>query len=110
VGASTSTFGALGVLGALQIVAGRLRSTNRRRAWVVGTASLLLLVLLGTAAHADVFAHAFGLAIGGVLGVIAALAVREPPGPKLQTGLLVAAAVTVIGCWALALGSTGAWR
>jgi membrane associated rhomboid family serine protease len=110
VGASTSTFGALGVLGALQIVAGRLRPATRRRAWLVGTASVLLLVLLGTASRADVLAHAFGLAAGGVLGLVAARALREPPGPTLQRRLLLAAAVTVIACWALALGSTGAGR
>jgi rhomboid protease GluP len=110
VGASTSTFGALGILGSLQMLARRLRSTPGRRAWVVWTASLVLLALLGTGAHADVLAHLFGLLAGGVLGLLAALAIREPLGPKLQRRLLVAAAVTVIGCWVLAVGSVGPGR
>lgn len=110
VGASTSTFGALGVLGAVQIVAGRRRPASGRRAWVVGTAMLLLLALLGTAAHADVLAHVFGLVAGGTLGLMVALALRERPGPKVQRRLVLAAAAAVIGCWLLALGSAGATR
>jgi membrane associated rhomboid family serine protease len=108
VGASTSIFGAVGVLGALQVVARQRRPAPGRRPWVVVAASLLLLALLGTAEHADVAAHVFGLIVGGALGLIATLALRAPPGPKLQRALLLAAGLTVIGCWALALGWPGA--
>jgi rhomboid protease GluP len=104
VGASTSTFGAVGVLGALQIAARRRRPAPGRRAWVVVAASVLLLAMTGTGPDADVLAHVFGLVVGGVLGLIVALALREAAGPRVQTALLLAAVLTVVGCWLLALG------
>jgi rhomboid protease GluP len=107
VGASTSIFGALGVLGALQVVARRRRPVPGRRPWVVVAASLLLLALLGTAVQADVVAHVFGLIVGGALGLIARLTLRAPPGPNLQMALLLAAALTVIGCWVRAVSWPG---
>jgi rhomboid protease GluP len=107
VGASTSTFGALGILAALQITGWR-RPAASRRAWVVGTTSLILLVLLGAADRADVLAHAFGLAVGGALGLVAALALPHPPGRPWQGALLLAAAASVIACWTAAV-STLSW-
>jgi rhomboid protease GluP len=103
VGASTSTFGAVGILGALQIAARRRRPAPGRRAWVVMAASVLLLAMTGTGADADVLAHVFGLGVGGALGLIAARALREPAEPRVQTVLLLATALTVVGCWLLAL-------
>jgi membrane associated rhomboid family serine protease len=101
-GASTSIFGALGALGALQVVARHRRGGDG--AWVVVAASLLLLALRGTAAQADAVAHVLGLIVGGALGLIATLTLRAPPGPNLQVALLLAATLTVIGCWVRAVG------
>ena len=70
VGASTATFGAIGILAALRIVGGRTGS-SRRKWWVVVAAGLALLALLGTGPHADILAHLFGFLVGGGLGVIA---------------------------------------
>lgn len=108
VGASTSTFGALGILAALQVT-GWHRPTTSRRAWVVGTASLLLLALLGAADRTDVLAHAFGLAAGGALGLVAAIALPHPPGRRWQGWLLLAAVTAVIASWTLAVKTALAW-
>ena len=82
VGASTATFGAIGILAALRIVAGRAGASGRK-SWVVVAASLALLALLGTGPHADLLAHLFGFLVGGGLGLIAgAHAPMDPAGAR----------------------------
>ncbi|MFQ5896884.1 MAG: rhomboid family intramembrane serine protease [Candidatus Methylomirabilia bacterium] len=105
VGASTSTFGAVGILAALQFVARRRGRAVGRKAWVVVAASLVLLGMLGTAAGSDLLAHLFGLLVGGGLGIGAALALRRPPGRLIQWALVLAAAMVVVGCWWIALAT-----
>jgi membrane associated rhomboid family serine protease len=99
VGASTAVFGAVGLLGGLQ--AGRKR--QRRGAWIPLAGSLALLAMLGSDREADIVAHLFGLLVGGVLGVAAALAVARPPGQAAQWALGGGALALVLGCWARAL-------
>jgi len=102
VGASTATFGALGILAALRVVLGRT-GPGRRKWWVVVAASLALLALLGTGPHADILAHLFGFLVGGGLGLVVALAVRRPV-PALVQWLLIAAFVAVVlVAWRIAL-------
>ena len=101
VGASTATFGALGVLAALRIVAGRAEP-SRRKWWVVVAASLALLALLGTGPHADLLAHLFGLGVGGALGLVVALALRRPAPALVQWLLIVAFAAALVIAWRLA--------
>jgi len=98
VGASTATFGAIGILAALRL---RLGSAGRRW-WVVPVATLVLLAMLGMGRGADVAAHALGLLAGGVLGLIAG-GVRRPLAASLHWILAAAAALAVVGCWHLAL-------
>lgn len=105
VGASTATFGAVGILAARQFIARRQRPWARRTGWVVVGASLALLGLLGTGAGADILAHLFGLLVGGALGAGAALALRRPPRPSVQWSLALAAAAFVAGSWWLALAT-----
>lgn len=78
VGASTATFAALGLVVGLQSVR-RWRGGGhlRRRAWIAAGAGLALLGMLGMGARADVFAHAFGLGLGFVLGLATGL--LDPP-------------------------------
>ena len=102
VGASTAVFGAIGVLGGLQF--GRKR--RRRGAWLPVAGSLALLAMLGSDREADIVAHLFGLLVGGVLGVAAALLVARPPGRAAQWLLALAALSAVAGSWVVAL--TGA--
>ena len=98
VGASTATFGAVGILAALRIIAGRARADGRK-SWVVIAASLALLALLGTGPHADLLAHLFGFLVGGGLGLMAALALRWVPSAPVQWLLVAAAGMAVIGAW-----------
>jgi membrane associated rhomboid family serine protease len=105
VGASTATFGAVGILAALQFAARRRRPWTRRRAWVAIGAGLALLGMLGTSPGTDVPAHLFGLLAGGALGVGAALALRRPPQRTVQWSLALAAAASVAGSWWLALAT-----
>ena len=99
VGASTAVFGAVGVLGGLQF--GRRR--RRRGAWLPLAGSLALLAMLGSDPGADIVAHLFGLLVGGVLGVAAALLVARPPGQPVQWALGSTALALVLGCWLIAL-------
>jgi membrane associated rhomboid family serine protease len=112
VGASTATFAALGLVVGLQVVRRwRGGGTIRRRAWVAAGAGLALLAMLGMGAKADVFAHAFGLGVGALLGVGAGLVDRPKETPvsptvtaRIGNGLLaLAAAAAVVGAWARAL-------
>jgi len=99
VGASTAVFGAIGVLGGLQF--GRKR--RRRGAWLPVAGSLALLAMLGSDREADIVAHLFGLLVGGVLGVAAALLVARPPGRAAQWVLAFGALAAVAGSWLVAL-------
>jgi rhomboid protease GluP len=108
VGASTATFGAIGILAAFRLWPRSAANTVPTRRWIVPVATLLLLLMLGTSRSADVLAHALGLLNGVALGMIATVS-RWPLGAPIQWLLVVAAAVTVVGCWylALALARTG---
>jgi rhomboid protease GluP len=102
VGASTLVFAAIGVLAA-QALASRWRGrATRRRPWVVIAASLVLLMMLGTAEGADVLAHLFGMFAGVVLGLGASLARPRPFTPALEWMLAAAAAAAVGACWWIA--------
>jgi len=129
-GASTATFAALGLVVGLQIIR-RWRGGGaiRRRAWIAAGAGLALLAMLGVSAKADVFAHAFGLGVGTLLGIAAGIVDRPaglaattgtaltPPGPPPaatpapptraaragNAALALAAAAAVVGAWARAL-------
>jgi membrane associated rhomboid family serine protease len=102
VGASTATFGAIGILAALRIIGGRTGTTSRRKWWVVVAASLALLALLGTGPHSDILAHLFGFLVGGGLGLIAALTLRRPVPALAQWLLVVTFAAVLVVAWRIA--------
>jgi membrane associated rhomboid family serine protease len=105
VGASTAAFGALGILGGLQLVR-RYRFTaqfdRRRRALTVVAACLGLFAMLGVGERTDVVAHLAGLVVGLLVGVITGRWLRRPPGALGQWLLAAASALVVVGCWLLA--------
>ena len=104
VGASTSIFGAVGMLGGLGMVRRRRTVVSRRRAWIPIAAALALLAMLGTGGpRVDVLAHLFGFLIGGVLGILFAFVAPQPPGLGVQWVSGCAALATLIYCWILAL-------
>jgi rhomboid protease GluP len=102
VGASTLTFGAIGVLAAQALVARWRGRATRRRPWVVIVASLVLLSLLGTAEGADVLGHLFGLLAGAVLGLVAGLVRPRAFAPPTEWALAAAAMALVVACWWIA--------
>lgn len=114
IGASTAIFGAIGLLAATQLFLNRRKESGDRGflSWagpIVG--GLALLGTLGASARSDLGAHMFGLAAGGVVGVVAGfllrnkLGTREKPGPRVwwQEIVMGAAALgVVVGSWLLA--------
>jgi rhomboid protease GluP len=108
VGASTATFAAVGILAVLRVLPGAAGARPRWRRWMVLSASLVLLSMLGTGGGADVLGHALGLVTGGALGLAVGAAARRPPRPANQWAVLILAALGVLGCWRLAL-SGAAW-
>ncbi|HXJ80375.1 MAG TPA: rhomboid family intramembrane serine protease [Candidatus Methylomirabilis sp.] len=102
VGASTLTFGAIGLLAAQALVARWRAPTTRRRPWVVIVASLVLLTMLGTAQGADVLAHVFGLGVGAVLGLLIGLVRPHAFAPPVEWLLAISAVAVVVTCWWIA--------
>ena len=103
VGASTSIFGAVGLLGGVAAVT-RGRASSKRRVWLPIAAAFALLAMLGTGGErVDIWAHLFGLLVGGVLGILVALTTPRPPGLAIQWACGGAAAAVLIYCWIIAL-------
>lgn len=103
VGASTSIFGAVGLLGGVAVIT-RGRASSKRRVWLPIAAAFALLAMLGTGGErVDIWAHLFGLLVGGVLGILVALATPRPPGLAIQWACGGAAAAVLIYCWIIAL-------
>jgi membrane associated rhomboid family serine protease len=102
VGASTAIFGAVGILGTLQVTR-RYRTGRLRRAWVPLAAAFGLLALLGTGKESDVLAHLFGFLVGSVLGVTVTIRSGPPLRRWAQWLLLLGAAGAVAACWWAAL-------
>jgi rhomboid protease GluP len=104
VGASTATFGALGVLGGLQFVR-RFRDTSvgrLRRALLGIAAALGLLAMLGMGERSDVVAHATGLGFGVLLGVGLGLFLKRPIGWLGQALGVLSTLGLLAGAWLLA--------
>jgi len=106
VGASTAVFGALGILAGLALTK-RLRLGQRGgRVWIPVAAGLGLLAMLGTGGErVDLWAHAFGLFAGVVLGVGVGWLAPPRPGRLWQWSAGVAGAAALACCWWLALAS-----
>jgi len=104
IGASTSVFGAVGLLGTLGMARRRRRALSRRRAWLPVAAALALLAMLGTEGQrVDVWAHLFGLLMGGVLGILVAFVAPRAPGVPIQWVCGSGAIAVLIYCWTMAL-------
>jgi rhomboid protease GluP len=104
VGASTATFGALGVLGGLQFVR-RFRdaSVGRMRRALLGIAAALgLLAMLGMGERSDVVAHATGLGFGMLFGVGLGLLAGRPVRLLGQALGVLATVGLISAAWLLA--------
>ncbi len=115
VGASTATFGAVGLLCALQFIRnyrayGTLRSVWNRT-WVPLAAAVAIFALLGTEWHADmgppmeirgridIEGHLCGLLAGLLLGTAAAFACRKRIPDAVQFAFGLAAMLCLWGAW-----------
>ncbi|HWE23049.1 MAG TPA: rhomboid family intramembrane serine protease, partial [Myxococcales bacterium] len=98
VGASTAVFGTLGALAMLQAIG------RRRMVLLAVGAGAALLGLLGTGKNADLLAHLFGFAAGGLLGVTARRLALIPPRRTFLQPLLALGTLAVLTvCWRFAL-------
>ena len=53
--------------------------------------------------HVDIWAHFFGLLVGGVLGIFIAFVAPRTPGLQIQWACGSAAVAALAYCWTLAL-------
>jgi len=98
VGASTGVFGLVGVLAGLAAWQRHLTAAPGRGAWVAFAAGLAIVAMLGSGGpRVDVSAHLFGLAAGGLTGLLLAapFAVR-PRLTRIGQSLAGASGVAVI--------------
>lgn len=104
VGASTALFGAVGVLAGWRVPQlARMGRTGWRAAAPLA-AGLGLLAMLGAGSPpVDLWAHAFGLAVGAPVGAAAGRLLGKPPGWQAQTVLALAGVATIALCWGWAL-------
>jgi len=107
VGASTASFGAVGILAVCQALEmlrrwGEWRSVWSR-VWVPLGAGLALLALLGAGPKSDLAAHALGLAFGGLFALPLCAARAPIPPPRTQRLLALLCALSVLCAWAAAL-------
>ncbi|MBU2488289.1 MAG: rhomboid family intramembrane serine protease [Proteobacteria bacterium] len=102
VGASTSVFAAIGILGGLRLVPWP-RGRGKNAPWVILGAGLALLGLLGSGGErTDIFAHLFGYLSGVGLGMGHAALFPQPVPPRWQAGALATTAAILAGAWGLA--------
>ncbi|MBW2425310.1 MAG: rhomboid family intramembrane serine protease [Deltaproteobacteria bacterium] len=108
IGASTGVFGLVGVLAGLAAWRRHQGAIPGRGAWVAFGAGLAIVAMLGSGGpEVDLSAHLFGLAAGGLTGLVLAIPFAGHPRPG-RTGQIVAfgaAALLIAGAWTLALAA-----
>ncbi len=103
VGVSTSVFAAVGALGGLGMVK-RCRSERHKRSWMPMAAALALLAMLGSGGErVDIWAHLFGLLLGGFIGTAIGLINPNAPQPWIQWLYGSATLALLAYSWILAL-------
>ncbi len=104
IGASTAVFGAIGLLVGSALLRRRQAGMRGAQFIVPLGAGLGLLAMLGvTGARVDLWAHAYGLLAGAILGLIARLALPERPERLAQWA---SGAIAIIGAglaWKMAI-------
>jgi membrane associated rhomboid family serine protease len=102
-GASTSVFGAVGLLGGFGFARARRNAVGGPRRWLPVAAGLALIAMLGVGERADIWGHLCGFVVGGALGLCTALALRRVPGPAIQWTLGAGGIMAILYCWGLAV-------
>lgn len=107
IGASTSIFGAVGILAAIQIFGKYRQNKSGWKRWAPLAAGLALLGFLGAGENTDLGAHLFGFMAGVLFGIMAGFILSILGHPKrdaAQIALGVVSFFIIILSWLLALG------
>jgi membrane associated rhomboid family serine protease len=107
IGASTSVFGAVGILVAYQFYTKMRIADRRKKAWIPLAGGLALLGFLGSGPHSDLTAHLFGFMAGIGLGILHALYLNQFIDKKHQAYCLAITIGTIILAWVLPFRITG---
>jgi rhomboid protease GluP len=106
IGASTSVFGAVGILAAYQLSRKMKIVGQRMKAWLPLAGGLALLGLLGSSKHSDLTAHLFGFIAGIFLGLIYDMYLCDLIKKRHQIYCMALTIGTVALSWSRALFST----
>jgi len=106
IGASTSVFGAVGILAGYQLSRKMKIAGQRMKAWLPLAGGLALLGLLGSSKHSDLTAHLFGFIAGIFLGLIYDMYLCYLLGKKHQIYCMSLTIGTVVLSWSRALLSS----
>lgn len=106
IGASTSIFGAVGILAAIQIFGNYRQNKSGWKRLAPLAAGLALLGFLGVGENADLGAHFFGFIVGVLIGIMVGfiLSISGSPKRRAQIALGVMSAFMIILSWLLAFG------
>ena len=99
VGASTSIFGAIGILSAYQFVKKFRASGQRVKAFLPLCGGLALLGILGSGQHSDLMAHLFGFLSGIIAGSMYCVFINRPVSARYQTGLILLLFCMITASW-----------
>jgi membrane associated rhomboid family serine protease len=99
IGASTSVFGAVGILAAYQLSRKMKIAGQRMKAWLPLAGGLALLGLLGSSKHSDLTAHLFGFIAGICLGLLYALYFCYVLEKRHQIYCMAATIMTIVLSW-----------
>jgi membrane associated rhomboid family serine protease len=105
IGASTSVFGAVGILAAYQLSRKMKIAGQRMKAWLPLAGGLALLGLLGSSKHSDLTAHLFGFIAGIFLGLIYEMYLSYLLEKRHQIYCMALTIGTVVLSWSRALFS-----
>ncbi len=101
IGASTSVFGAVGILGGMRAISRFFEGATWKRSILPIAAALALLAMLGANPETDVMAHLFGFLAGLVVGLLSASLCSEKLAGKATIQWLAFGVfgLTVVMCW-----------
>ncbi|HIK86272.1 MAG: rhomboid family intramembrane serine protease [Myxococcales bacterium] len=102
IGASTGVFGLVGILAGLAAWRRHHLHSTGRGAWVAFAAGLGIVAMLGSGGpRVDFTAHLFGLAAGGLAGVLVAIPLASRPEPgRIGQGIAMFLTLTCfVGAW-----------
>ena len=99
IGASTTVFGAVGLLSAYQFIKKVKLRGERYQAFLPIAAGMALLAFLGAARQTDIMGHLFGFLAGLGLGMMYRFFIKKPLRWTYQAGALLIVVAGLAGAW-----------